>query len=41
MKDLSNGEVIIYVRNGVSNIEVIQQNETLWLSVEKIANLYI
>lgn len=40
MEDLSKGEVIIYSSDGVSSIEVIQQDNTVWLSAEKIAKLF-
>jgi len=36
MEDLSKGQIIIYE----SNIEVIQQDNTLWLSADKIGNLF-
>ena len=39
-KDLSKGEIIIYESNGKSSLEVIQQDNTLWLSAEKIAKLF-
>ena len=40
MEDLSKGQIIIYESNGKSNLEVIQQDNTLWLSAEKIADLF-
>lgn len=39
-EDLSKGEIIIYKSCGQSNLEVIQQDNTLWLSAEKIAKLF-
>ena len=39
-EDLSKGEIIIYESNGTSSLEVIQQDNTLWLSAEKIAKLF-
>ena len=39
--DLSKGQIVIYAGdNGIKNIEVIQQDNTLWLSAEKIAKLF-
>lgn len=39
--DLSKGQIVIYTGdNGIKNIEVIQQDNTLWLSAEKIAKLF-
>ncbi|MBQ8251018.1 MAG: virulence protein RhuM/Fic/DOC family protein [Alphaproteobacteria bacterium] len=39
--DLSKGQIIIYAEdNGIKNIEIIQQDNTLWLSAEKIAMLF-
>lgn len=38
--DLSKGEIVIYESDGKSNLEVIQQDNTLWLSAEKIASLF-
>lgn len=39
--DLSKGKVIIYSgADGIDNLEVVQQDDTLWLSVEKIAELF-
>ena len=38
--DLSKGEIIIYKSEGKSNLEVIQQDNTLWLSTEKISKLF-
>ncbi len=39
--DLSKGQIIIYTGDsGIKNIEVIQQDNTLWLSAEKIAKLF-
>lgn len=40
IEDLSKGEIIIYKSEGKSNLEVIQQDNTLWLSAEKIAKLF-
>lgn len=40
MEDLSKGKIIIYETNGKSNIEVIQQDNTLWLSADKIGELF-
>ncbi|MEE0495052.1 MAG: virulence protein RhuM/Fic/DOC family protein [Cyanobacteriota bacterium] len=39
-EDLSKGEIIIYESNGKSSLEVIQQDNTLWLSAEKIGKLF-
>ena len=39
IQDLSKGEIIIYESEGKSNLEVIQQDTTLWLSAEKIGKL--
>ena len=39
-QDLSKGEIIIYKSEGKSNLEVIQQDNTLWLSAEKIGKLF-
>ena len=39
-EDLSKGEIIIYESDGKSSLEVIQQDNTLWLSAEKIAKLF-
>ena len=39
--DLSKGKIVIYTgRNGINNIEVVQQDDTLWLSAEKIADVF-
>ena len=39
--DLSKGKVIIYSNaDGIDNLEVVKQDDTLWLSVEKIAELF-
>ncbi len=39
--DLSKGKVIIYPgADGIDNLEVVQQDDTLWLSVEKISELF-
>ena len=35
IQDLSKGEIIISESEGKSNLEVIQQDNTLWLSAEK------
>lgn len=35
MTDLSKGQIVIYENNGNSNLEVIQEDNTLWLSAEK------
>lgn len=40
IQDLSKGEIIIYESEGKSNLEVIQQDSTLWLSAEKIGKLF-
>lgn len=40
MEDLSKGEIIIYESDGKSRLEVIQQDNTLWLSAEKIGKLF-
>lgn len=40
MTDLSKGQIVIYESNGNSNLEVIQEDNTLWLSAEKIAKLF-
>ena len=40
IQDLSKGEIIIYESEGKSNLEVIQQDNTLWLSAEKIGKLF-
>lgn len=40
MTDLSKGQIVIYENNGNSNLEVIQEDNTLWLSAEKIAKLF-
>lgn len=40
MTDLSKGQIVIYENNGDSNLEVIQEDNTLWLSAEKIAKLF-
>ena len=39
-EDLSKGEIVIYKSEGKINLEVIQQDNTLWLSAEKIAKLF-
>ena len=39
-EDLSKGEIIIYESDGKSSLEVIQQDNTLWLSAEKIGKLF-
>lgn len=39
--DLSKGKVIIYSNaDGIDNLEVVKQDDTLWLSAEKIAELF-
>lgn len=40
MTDLTKGQIVIYENNGNSNLEVIQEDNTLWLSAEKIAKLF-
>lgn len=40
MTDLSKGQIVIYENNGNSNLEVVQEDNTLWLSAEKIAKLF-
>lgn len=40
MADLSKGQIVIYENNGNSNLEVVQEDNTLWLSAEKIAKLF-
>lgn len=40
MTDLSKGQIVIYENNGNSNHEVILEDNTLWLSAEKIAKLF-
>ncbi len=40
MEDLSKGEIVIYESEGKSRLEVIQQDNTLWLSAEKIGKLF-
>ena len=40
IQDLSKGEIIIYESEGKSNLEVIQQDNTLWISAEKIGKLF-
>lgn len=40
MTDLSKRQIVIYENNGNSNLEVIQEDNTLWLSAEKIAKLF-
>ena len=40
LEDLSKGEIILYENNGTSSLEVIQQDNTLWLSAEKIGKLF-
>lgn len=32
MTDLSKGQIVIYKNNGNSNLEVVQEDNTLWLS---------
>lgn len=39
--DLSKGKIVIYTGlDGVNSIEIIQQDDTLWLSVEEIADVF-
>lgn len=40
MTDLSKGEVKIYEQNGSNQVEVIMQDNSLWLSAEKIGQLF-
>ena len=40
IEDLSKGKIIIYESDGKSSLEVIQQDNTLWLSAEKIGELF-
>lgn len=41
MTDLSKRQIVIYENNSNSNLEVIQEDNTLWLSAEKIAKLFV
>ncbi len=39
--NLSQGKIVIYTSDkGINNIEIIQQDDTVWLSAEKIAELF-
>ncbi len=38
--DLSKGEIKIYTENGKSQVEVIMQDNSIWLSAEKIGQLF-
>ena len=38
--DLSKGEIKIFSENGVNQVEVILQEDSIWLSAEKIGQLF-
>lgn len=39
--DLSKGKIVIYTgRDGINSIEIVQQDDSLWLSVEQIADVF-
>ena len=40
MTDLSKGEIKIYEHNGSNQVEVIMQDNSIWLSAEKIGELF-
>ena len=40
MTDLSKGEIKIYQKNGSNHVEVIMQDNSLWLSADKIGELF-
>lgn len=40
MTDLSKGEIKIYEQNGSNKVEVIMQDNSIWLSAEKIGELF-
>lgn len=40
MTDLSKGEIKIYEQNGSIKVEVIMQDNSIWLSAEKIGELF-
>ena len=38
--DLSKGEIRIFSENGANQVEVILQDDSIWLSAEKIGQLF-
>jgi hypothetical protein len=40
MADLSKGEIKIYEQNGCNQVEVIMQDNSIWLSADKIGELF-
>ena len=40
MTDLSKGEIKIYQNKGSNHVEVIMQDNSLWLSADKIGELF-
>ena len=41
MNDFNNGEIVIYQgKDGLTKIDVKMENETVWLTLEQMANLF-